>query len=78
MGGLATGPLKPPDARDAPAQPWRLSRYSDRLLVTWGTIERQFEFRPAFSFGSNGHGLANGASAKKKAGVGRGRPEEID
>ena len=33
MGGLATGPPSPPDARDAPAKPWRPSKYSDRLLA---------------------------------------------
>jgi hypothetical protein len=46
IGGLAAGPPspivlhggpemapKPPDARDAPATPWRPSAYADRLLV---------------------------------------------
>ena len=41
MGGLATGidlhggpemAPKPPDARDAPAKPWRPSKYSDSFL----------------------------------------------
>jgi anti-sigma factor RsiW len=35
MGGLATGPPSPPDARRAPAKPWRSSRYSDRLRGAW-------------------------------------------
>ena len=42
-------------------------------------LERQFEFKPAFTLGGNGHGAnGNGANAKKKIGAGKGRPEEID
>jgi len=39
MGGLATGPPSPPDARSAPAKPWRSSKYSDRLLAAAGRSE---------------------------------------
>ncbi|HMH49324.1 MAG TPA: fructose 1,6-bisphosphatase [Candidatus Acidoferrum sp.] len=44
-------------------------------------LERQFEFRPAFAVGMNGHGSSNGhgaPKAQKKVGAGKGRPEEID
>jgi fructose 1,6-bisphosphate aldolase/phosphatase len=41
-------------------------------------LERQFEFKPAFTLGGNG-ASANGGGARKKVGAGRrGRPEEID
>jgi F420-dependent oxidoreductase-like protein len=36
MGGLATGPPSPPNARRAPAKPWRSSKYSDRFLERGG------------------------------------------
>jgi hypothetical protein len=48
MGGLATGPPGPPDARRAPAKPWRSSKYSDRLAATaeaGGSIDRLERFR---------------------------------
>jgi fructose 1,6-bisphosphate aldolase/phosphatase len=41
-------------------------------------LERQFEFRPAFTLGGNGQGSSNGAGGKKKVGAGRGGREEID
>ncbi len=47
MGGLAAGPPSPPDARSAPAQPWRSSRYSDSLLGTANALARGARLRLA-------------------------------
>jgi hypothetical protein len=46
MGGLATGPPSPPDARDAAAKPWRPSKYSDRLLALRRGSARNVTFEP--------------------------------
>lgn len=40
--GALKGPPMPPDARGAPAEPWRpsTSQCPDRLLATWGALKR--------------------------------------
>jgi fructose 1,6-bisphosphate aldolase/phosphatase len=56
--------------------------YQDGWKERRARLERQFEYRPAFMPGANGHGSANGgapkAGAPKKVGAGKGRPDEID
>ena len=63
MGGLATGPPSPPDARSAPAKPWRSSKYSDRLLAAAGRSELS-----AVHFAGVGVGIA--VSAVISSGIG--------
>jgi len=63
MGGLATGPPSPPDARSAPAKPWRSSKYSDRLLAAAGRSELS-----ALHFAGVGVGIA--VSAVISSGIG--------
>jgi fructose 1,6-bisphosphate aldolase/phosphatase len=42
-------------------------------------LEKQFQVQPPLTFGSNGHGSANGGAQPQKAGArASGRPEEID